>query len=148
STVEAVSDRPWISRRRCLYEAEIELMSTAAVSEPSRLSESMTTFGVGIACLWSRRAATPAEPAAAASPNAWVDGAVASNTAIVASVATKVAAAPAPFVVERVTAGVPAEADDEAASGKPKSSIGGVAPVFVVLPNAPTTRDVPASAPW
>src|SRR5215471_1106114 len=58
-------------------------------------------------CTWSRRADLAMDPTAAASPTADVVGAVASNKAIVASVATAVPVLPATLVVPNVYAGAP-----------------------------------------
>ena len=63
-----------------------------------------------MACLWSRRAAFAAEPVAALSPIAWVEGLVPSNAAIVSSVRRNVEAEPAAADDPRTTAGVPPDA--------------------------------------
>jgi hypothetical protein len=85
-----------------------KVMLHVIVPHASGSPQSPESVGAAIiACLWSRRAATVAAPADAESANACVDGTVASNASIVASVLTNVAATPAEFAVPSVSAGVP-----------------------------------------
>ena len=73
-----------------------EWYALALMSEP--------TPAAGMACLWSRRAAMAADPAAAESPWAWVDGAVASKMAMVAP-DRMLSPVPSALAVPRVSAG-------------------------------------------